>query len=100
MPMNVPTPSLGRGQTWQDVTASRASATTYTNTTGKPILVSIEFSYASNSRNIVVDGVQVSSASSTAATFTKRVGICAIVPPGSTYRSDGAAGINQWAELR
>ena len=33
--------SLGGGQSWQDVTAIRASGTTYTNTTGKPISVVI-----------------------------------------------------------
>ena len=32
---------IGVGQTWQDVTASRASGVTYTNSTGKPILVSV-----------------------------------------------------------
>jgi len=29
--------SIGYSQTWQDVTASRAAGTTYTNTTGRPI---------------------------------------------------------------
>jgi len=32
---------LGVGQTWQDVTASRTSGVTYTNTTGKPIQVNV-----------------------------------------------------------
>ncbi|MEE1920331.1 hypothetical protein V0R52_28565, partial [Pseudomonas asiatica] len=32
---------IGEGQSWQDVTASRTWATTYTNTTGRPIMVSI-----------------------------------------------------------
>jgi hypothetical protein len=31
------------GQTWQDVIGSRAKRTTYQNTTGKPIVVSISF---------------------------------------------------------
>ena len=32
---------LGVGQTWQDVTSTRSVGTTYTNTTGKPIQVSV-----------------------------------------------------------
>ena len=35
---------LGVGQTWQDVTASRAQNTVYQNTTGKPIALSINSS--------------------------------------------------------
>jgi hypothetical protein len=34
-------PSLGVGQTWTDVTSSRASGTTYTNSTGKPIMIAV-----------------------------------------------------------
>lgn len=33
--------TLGRGQTWQDVSASRAVNTSYQNTTGRPIMVSV-----------------------------------------------------------
>ena len=33
--------TIGVGQTWQDVTASRAAGVTYTNSTGKPIQISI-----------------------------------------------------------
>lgn len=35
------TSGLGVGQTWQDVSASRAINTSYQNTTGKPIFVSV-----------------------------------------------------------
>lgn len=34
---------IGVGQTWQNVTASRAFGVTYTNTTGKPIVLMISF---------------------------------------------------------
>lgn len=34
-------PNLGVGQTWQDVSASRNLGTSYQNTTGKPIVVSV-----------------------------------------------------------
>ena len=33
---------IGVGQTWQDMTASRSAGVTYTNTTGKPIMIAIQ----------------------------------------------------------
>lgn len=33
---------IGVGQTWQDVTVSRVAGTTYTNSTGKPIMIAIQ----------------------------------------------------------
>ena len=33
--------SFGMGQTWQDVTSSRVTGTTYTNTTSRPIVVNV-----------------------------------------------------------
>ena len=39
---------IGVGQTWQDVTASRVAGITYTNSTGKPISVSISIEAISN----------------------------------------------------
>ena len=41
---------VGNGQTWQDVSASRAKATEYQNTTDKPIMVSITFTTAFTQR--------------------------------------------------
>jgi len=34
---------IGVGQTWTDVTSSRAKTTEYQNTTGKPIMISVSF---------------------------------------------------------
>ena len=36
------TSAFGVGQTWQNVTASRVVGTTYTNTSGRPIMVSVQ----------------------------------------------------------
>lgn len=90
-------PRVGVGQTWQDVTGSRGVSTNYTNTTGKPIEVSVSFSYAGQgSSYIVVDGVVVNS-------FTYSLGgtgatMSAIVPNGSVY---SAVGVKvRWTELR
>ena len=90
-----------RGQTWQDVKASRAINTTYTNTSGRPIQVSIALAFGAlpNTRTLSVGGVVV-------ATEYKATNqdspIQAIVPPGATYRIDAVAGtaIQSWVELR
>jgi hypothetical protein len=44
---------VGQGQTWQDVSASRANNTQYQNTTGKPIMVSAVGGSVSGSTTIV-----------------------------------------------
>lgn len=92
--------SLGYGQTWQNVTASRAESTTYYNTTGKPIMVSILYSNSANGiATLTVDGINVSrfGLGATAAAPT----VVAIVPPGSSYTSTSTTGtIEVWLELR
>ena len=91
--------SIGYGQTWQDVKASRTSGVTYYNTTGKPILVSIEGDNSgSGTSTLVVNGVTAAqmftNSASTAPFFS------AIVPPGASYVGTIAVGILLWAELR
>lgn len=75
---------IGVGQTWQDVTASRSLDTTYTNTTGKPIVVQISCTNTQGGK-IVVNGVTVGLVINT---FTGSVQAfaSAIVPNGATYR--------------
>lgn len=88
--------SIGFGQTWQNVTGSRAVNTTYYNTTGRPILVVITATVGANV-NILVNAVTVAStnAGSTRSSYTF------IVPPGNTYIWNSASGtIDNWAELR
>ena len=96
-------PGIGVGQTWQ--TPSRAAGTTYTNSTGKPILIVV--SGLANALNtwftyIYVDGVQLSFAygggGSGAAYFYFPASV--IVPNGSTYSVTAAGGIALWTELR
>lgn len=83
-------PVLGVGQTWQDVTASRVSGTTYTNTTGQPIMVHVGFS--NGNVTAVVGGVTIAT-TSYAAAF--------VVPSGTTYTVTLASTTNvKWAELR
>jgi hypothetical protein len=112
--------SIGVGQTWQDVKSSRAirrlsgETTSYTNDTGKPIMVSVSI-YSGSSGNrcqsqIIIDGVGgidlnlVNNASGAAVCSST-----AIVPPGSTYAASGEmtpaatateASLHRWVELR
>ena len=92
--------------TWQDVTASRALGTTYTNSTGNAIFVSVyattgtgagTIKYTINSVDIGVQGI------SAGASCTMRNTLTFIVPNGATYSVTGVAGTNtltSWFEIR
>lgn len=89
----------GNGQTWQDVTASRALATTYTNSTSAPIYVSVVI--ASNgtwNSSLTVNSVAASQAYFVASGGTMTM--TAIVPAGGTYRAASTVPIGGWFELR
>lgn len=90
--------ALGIGQTWQNLIASRAISTTYTNSTARPIQVTAAGNVAGATYTLSVDGVPASIVT----LVSGQAGACsAIVPPGSTYRLDGTAGIAvTWSELR
>lgn len=91
------TNAVGNGQTWQNVTSSRSSGTSYTNSTSAPITVC--FSCGHYSSTIVVDGVTISSISNTPNWFP--FSITFIVPAGKTYSiTFSSAGYTTWAELR
>jgi hypothetical protein len=100
--------SIGVGQTWQNVTGSRVSGTTYTNSTGKPIFVYVQMVPAAsgaNYVNIFINGValgyfgQGSGASSNTVYSSSWT---VIIPSGDTYRATivGSATIDFWFELR
>lgn len=92
--------SLGYGQTWQNVTGSRAAATTYYNTTGRPITVSVtNASAAGNSTSLTVNGIVVANAYISAAA-SSQISAVAIVPPGGSYSVAITGAIGVWAELR
>jgi len=90
-PLGINDTILGMGQTWQDVTASRAINTTYTNTTGRPIYIMIHTD--GSLRNIQIDGINVAASSAGGGNLTNTF----IIPNGSTYRTDF---FDQWLELR
>ena len=92
--------SLGYSQSWQNLTGSRASGTTYYNTTGRPISVAVSASTTGSSNcSITVGGVVIQgSAYSTAG---GQQAVTAIVPPNVGYSFTSSNGsINQWSELR
>lgn len=97
------TAGLGlNGETWRDMTGSRAFGTTYTNNNSYPISVSASTSASGPSPYAAayVGSVRVSY-------FlwqfngSGAIGGCSpfIVPPGATYRIDANAGLAYWAEL-
>ena len=96
---------IGVGQTWQDVTASRAWGTTYTNTTGRPITVSIVIGNNGVGGNptsyLRVGGVDVAALSFNAGSYDVNT-VIAIVPSGATYSAvrGGSHVFYIWAELR
>jgi len=92
---------IGINQTWQDVTVSRSAGTTFTNTTGKPIFVSIYevLGTASHTSYIIVDGIIVN-VNSDGGANNKQSTQNAIVPNGSTYSWTSNAVLDKWLELR
>ncbi len=86
-------PLIGVNQTWQNLTASRAAETIYTNTTGKPIQVAIN--YNGNNAYFDIGGVEIYMPDYNAFGFA-----FFIIPNGTTYRIRNQVGINSWSELR
>lgn len=96
---------IGVGQTWQDVSGSRASGTTYTNSTGKPIQVMVLTENNGNTTydsagaakysigGVVVGQMYTNNNSNTSGLFQ------AVIPNGVTY-SVSASIIRTWYELR
>ena len=101
MPMNNNPPPLGVGQSWQDMTASRASGTIYTNTTGRPIVVHVFTASAVAASEVImnVNGATIlDSVFSVSGAIGRSVGV-AIVPAGATYSFTSAQAFKCW-ELR
>jgi hypothetical protein len=97
---------LGRnGETYHDVTSSRALSTTYTNTKNYPIYVSVNCSgngVVTTYSTLVVSGVAVATnyvyvGGSVGELVTANAS--AIVPPGATYSATGSTSLTSWIEL-
>jgi hypothetical protein len=84
--------SFGYGQTWQNLSGSRASGTTYYNTTGRPIMVRTQCVTAAGACQATVGGVTDSNVTLNT--------IVLIVPAGMSYSITLAGGVQVWMELR
>jgi hypothetical protein len=92
--------ALGDGQTWQDLTASRALSTTYTNSTGRSICVSINTTRSTaGALTVTVSGLQLVSLQASGQSVVDACDYTFIVPAGATYSATGNA-IASWVELR
>ena len=91
--------AIGVNQTWQDVTASRAIGTTYTNSTGKPIEVLLTATQVGGgSLSVTINGALIYTIA------PQQIGekdvFPFIVQNGMTYLVSGTMTKNQWMELR
>ncbi|MFJ0696196.1 phage tail protein [Bordetella bronchiseptica] len=78
--------SLGIGQTWQVV--SRTSGTTYTNTTGKPIMVHVQ---SKGHRSVTEASITVQGHALTSQGYNGRTAsISAVIPHAANYQVSGA----------
>lgn len=94
--------SIGFGQSYTNMTASRSLSTTYTNSLARPILVSVDFTIPSTAQLIgSVAGVAV--AWSNSQQSGNDTGLQFIVPPGATYSiaaTTGSPTLLKWFELK
>ena len=99
--------SLGYGQTWQNIFASRAYAITYYNTTGKPISINMTYSGA-GALYPWINGVALGAIGSAGSGSTTIAQPSIIIPQGASYAFSSSnsslttAGITlaSWNELR
>lgn len=84
--------SLGYGQSWQTFTvgSTRVLGTTYYNTTGRPINLSVSIN--SGSLSLSINGVTV---------ISSAFAISMTIPPGASYVVTGSSPVGTvWSELR
>lgn len=101
---------IGQGQTWQNVLASRTAGVTYTNTTGKPIFVSVAGNENRSGNwwgiQLTIDDVVVARASgnNVSGGYANNNSVAGVVPNNSTYSvalfEPAYDHIAYWAELR
>lgn len=96
---------LGVNQTWQELSASRSVGVTYTNTSGKPICLSIISADVSGNNcgvYLEIDANEVVRNAGEAPNIIPYQTAFAIVPNNSTYKVDlqSSDSLNLWWELR
>jgi hypothetical protein len=91
--------AIGVGQTWQNVTG-RLVNTTYTNSTGRSIFLSVRLDQDDGTLTLTVDGFLIGRIGYTAGPVYYT--LTAIIPSGSTYivGGTGSSAMLTWHELR
>lgn len=101
--------AIGVGQTWQDMKSDRVQGVTYTNSTGRPIVVSVTTkTIGGRTASLTllgrVDNILISNSKIYSATYSYATTGVIIVPAGSTYSfeamSNAGCAIALWSELR
>ena len=93
------------GETWHNVTSSRALSTTYTNNNSYPIMVSVNCSgngVVTVTSTLIISEVTVSSNSVFVGGGVGESVVAnasGIVPAGATYSATGSTGLSSWVEL-
>jgi len=95
--------AIGVSQSWQN--PSRALNTSYTNTTGRPIMVSCSAlsQSAANPVSAIVSGVTILNSWTVDCCGVPQFSyfpLSFVVPAGASYRINGNLGFSVWAELR
>lgn len=105
----VNTKSVGDKQTWQNMSTSRAIGVSYTNATGRPIVVSVALKNTSSGNmslgiKAIVNGVTVADQSIYATGIDFKCSASFIVPAGGVYQiskyGSHTASVSHWSELR
>ena len=102
------TAGIGISQTWQNFTSSRALGTTYTNSTGRPIMIAVTAYNAGGSGDkaisFYINGSVVMVNGSFSSTGTPYQSGTLIIPDGATYQAATTGGVTltlyAWWELR
>jgi len=92
---------LGRGQSLQNMLASRAAGVSYTNTTGRPIIAYIRGDVTSAYGNLAANVGGAFCGMSTYPSVGAAIGLTLLVPAGATYLcAASGATISSWFEYR
>lgn len=94
----IKTLAIGTGQTYQDVSASRVIGVTYTNSTGRPIMVFVSLGVNSIGQTVSVSVNGSSILNCPVEGFA--VPFSFVVPSGGTYSATAPSGFQSWVELR
>ena len=94
----------GDGQTWQNLTSSRSLATTYTNSTGRTIMIAVEQNAGTTGGYggaISINSVVMPQNYSYSNNFGYKTSMVYLVPAGATYScASSATSLTSWFELR